>query len=174
MPKLPMGDIGPCEVAWNYGGSPEVKLSPFLGKVSLSMKDSVSKVFEEGYGDAAVDAVFAGSVLELSVPMTRSTLAQLNVVWPGSALSGNVLTLRNKCGTDMYVDAKAVVIKPMRDGVVSTTKSEWIHLYKVHPYREFEIGFDRSGQRVLTVKCMVFPDMTSGMNGEFGTIGVTP
>lgn len=173
MPKLPIGDIGPCQVVWDYGGTP-VNLAPFLGKVALSMKDSVSKVFEEGYGDAAVDAVFAGSVMELTIPMTRSTLAQLNTVWPGSALSGNVLTLRNKCGTDMYVDAKAVVIKPMKDGVVSTTHSEWTHLYKVHPYREFEIGFDRSGQRVLACKCLVFPDMTSGMNGEFGTIGVAP
>ena len=173
MPKLPMGDIGPCEFVWDYGGT-GLKLSPFLGKVELSMKDSIQKVYEEGMGDAAVDAVYSGSVLELTVPMTRSTLAQLQAVRPGSTIAGSVKTLINKAGTDMYVNAKAVVIKPMRDGVVSTVHSEWIELFKVHPYREFAIGFERSGQRVFSIKFLVFPSQDSGHWGEFGTIGVTP
>lgn len=149
-------------------------MAPFLGKVELSMKDSISKVYEEAYGDAYVDAVFSGSVMEMVIPMTRSTLNQLETVMPGSSLSGSALLLKNKCGTDMYVNAKAVVIKLMKDGKVSIVKSEWLHIYHAHPYREFAIGYDRSGQRTFGVKFLVFPSLDSGNEGEFGTIGVNP
>lgn len=173
MPKLPMGDIGPCEVEWDYGGT-VVKLSPFLGTVELTMNDTVNKVYEEKFGDAAVDGVFGGSVMELTVPMTRSTLAQLEKALPGSVLGGVMLVLKNKCGSDMYVDAKQVCIKPMKDGVTSTTKTEWVLLYKCHPYKGFTIGYDRSGQRVFATKFMVFPSLESGEEGDFGQVGVTP
>lgn len=173
MPRLPVGDIGPCEVVWDYGGTP-VNLSPFLGDVKLTREDSISKVFEEGYGDAPVDAVFAGSVMELEVPMTRSTLAQLEDMLPGSTLAAAVLTLKNKCGGAMYASAKSIVIKPMVDGAASTTKTEWIELYKCHPYNSWELPFARDGQRVFLIKFMVFPSLESGQEGEYGTLGVTP
>lgn len=171
MPKLPMGDIGPCEVVWDYGGTP-VNLSPFLGRVSLTGEDSVAKVFEETYGDAAVDGVFSGSVLALTIPMTRSTLDQLEKALPGTSLNGSVLTLSNLCGGAMYENAKAIVIKPIVNRVPSTNHATWSHIYKAHPMRAFELGYDRSGQRTFVVKFMVFPSLESGQEGEFGTLGV--
>lgn len=171
MPKLPIGDIGPVEVQWDPDGTP-LNLSPFLGDVKLTREDSISKVYEEGYGDAAVDGVFAGSVMEMECPMTRSTLAQLEDMLPGSSLSSNALTMKNKCGTAMYENAKALYIKPMADGVASATKSSWIHIYKAHPYNAWELGFARDGQRLFLVKFMIFVSLESGQEGEFGTIGV--
>ncbi len=170
MPKLPMGDIGPCEVVWDYGGTP-VNLSPFLGKVELAMNDAVAKVHEEFFGDAPVDAVFQGSTAELTIPMSRSTLAQLAKL-PGTSLNGSILTLSNLCGGSMYDNAKAVVLKPVVNRVPTATHSEWIHIYKVHMLRAFSIGFDRGGQRVFAVKCMVFPSLESGQEGDIGTVGV--
>jgi len=78
MPKLPIGDISPCVVIWDYGGAGVMHIGPYLGTVSLRATDSVSDVQEEGYGDAPVDAVFAGTVFELDIPMARSTLVQLD------------------------------------------------------------------------------------------------
>jgi hypothetical protein len=170
MPKLPMGDIGPCEVVWDHGGTP-VRLSPFLGTVELTMNDTVNKVFEESYGDAPVDAVFGGSVMELTIPMARSTLAQLEKALPGSVLTGSVLVFKNKCGSDMYADSKQVCIKPMKDGKVSTVITEWTLLYHCHPYKSFTIQYDRSAQRVIVVKFMVFPSVESGEEGEYGQAG---
>ncbi|GAH51573.1 unnamed protein product, partial [marine sediment metagenome] len=105
MPKLPIGDIGPCVVIWNYLDVAEsdgeaLCIGPYLGTVSLRMTDSISDVQEEGYGDAPVDAVFAGSVVELDIPMARSLLTQLEktIAYEGMGSlsdSGKVLTLKN-------------------------------------------------------------------------------
>ena len=174
MPKLPMGDIGPCVVIWDYEGTP-ICLGPYLGTVSLTWVDSVSDVQEEGYGDAPVDAVFAGSVVELSVPMTRNTLSELaNSIGYGSmgSLTGNVLTMYNMAGCDMYELAKQIIIAPVCNNVPDSDEHSWIQLYKCHPYRDFELVFDRSGQRIHMCKFKVFPNSDSGYCGEYGTWGV--
>ena len=186
MPKLPMGDIGPCVVIWNYLNTGEedgaaLCLGPYLGTVSLRMTDSVSDVQEEGYGDAPVDAVFAGTVVELDIPMARSTLTQLarmignyhEPVLHGLSASGKVLTLKNMAGCDMYQYAKQIVIAPICNNVPNPDPNTWTLLYKCHPYRDFELTWDRSGQRVHMVKFKVFPNQDSGYwCGEYGTEGM--
>jgi len=181
MPKLPIGDISPCVIIWDYnwgwGGTP-LPIGPYLGTVSLRMADSVSDVQEEGYGDAPVDAVFAGTVVELDVPMARNTLAQLaKMLGLTSSMgtlsgSGKVLTLRNTAGCDMYANAKAIVIAPICNNVPDPDPNTWTLLYKCHPWRDFELGWDRAGQRVHMVKFKVFPNQDSGFCGEYGTEGM--
>ena len=169
-----MGDIGPCVVVWDYGGTP-ICLGPYLGTVTLSMTDSVSDVQEEGYGDAPVDAVFAGTVVELTIPMARSNYQQLEhtiVYQQMGTRGGNILTLKNVAGCDMYANAKGLIIAPVCNNVPDPDPASWIHLYKCHPYREFELGFDRSGQRIHQVKFKVFPNLDSGFCGEYGTWGL--
>jgi hypothetical protein len=174
MPQLPILDISPCSVTWDYEGT-ELRLDPYLGTVSLKHDDSVAKVYEEAFGDAYVDAVLSGGVVTLDIPMTRSTLEQLEKVLPGATLNvgGDVLTIKNKCGSDMYVDAKAIAIKPIKDNVVSTTKSQWTIIYKCYPYKAFDLSWDRDKQRVFLVKFMVFPVMESPHVGELYQIGET-
>ena len=181
MPKLPIGDIGPCVVIWDYGGGvgKEMHIGPYLGTISLRAVDSVSDVQEEGYGDAPVDAVFAGTVFELDIPMARSTLVQLDHMltyektggaWTSSLSgTGKVLTLKNMAGCDMYQYAKQIVIAPICNNVPNTDPNTWTLLYKCHPYRDFELTWDRSGQRIHMVKFKVFPNQDSGYCGEYGT-----
>lgn len=174
MPKLPLGDIGPCVVIWDYGGTP-VCLGPYLGTVSLRMTDSVSDVQEEGYGDGPVDGVFAGTVMELDIPMARNTYSELaNSIGYGSmgSLSGHVLTFYSMAGCDMYELAKAIIIAPVCNNVPDSDPASWIQLYKCHPWRDFELGFDRSGQRVHMCKFKIFPNLDSGYCGEMGQWGV--
>jgi len=166
-----MGDISPCEVIWNYeapGAETAQYLSPYLGTVTLGMVDSVSDVQEEGYGDAPVDAVFAGTVITLSIPMARSTLTQLSVsigYQDMGSLSGNVLTLKNVAGCDMYANARQIIIAPVCNNAPDPDPNTWILLYKCHPYRDFELTYDRSGQRVHMVRFKVFPNQDSGYCG---------
>ena len=178
MPKLPMGDISPCVIIWDYEGGGQVHIGPYLGTISFRATDSIADVQEEGYGDAPVDGVFAGTVVELDVPMARNTLAQLAKMLAlttdmGSlSASGKVLTLRNTAGCDMYANAKQLLIIPICNNVPNPDPNSWTLLYKCHPYREFELGFDRNTQRVHQVKFKVFPNQDSGFCGEYGTEGV--
>jgi hypothetical protein len=166
-----MGDIGPCEIEWGYGESSSLTLAPFLGTVSLKMTDTIKDVQEEAFGEAAVDAVFTGATMELDVPMTRSTLLQLEAVLLG-VLAGNVLTLPGMVGCEMYSLSKALVIKRVCNNVPSTDHKEWIHLYRTYPFRKFELQFDRNNQRVFLIGFKVFISQDSGTYGDFGTIGM--
>jgi len=186
-----MGDIGPCVVIWAYdmfaAGSP-ICLGPYLGTVSLRMTDSVSDVQEEGYGDAPVDGVFSGSVMELDVPMARSTLDELHTTIgygsmgakeyiddsapPVAVPDDQTLMLKNMAGCDMYELAEAILIAPVCNNVPDADPATWIMLFKCHPYREFELTFDRSGQRIHMVKFKVFPNQDSGYCGEYGLWGL--
>ena len=175
MPQLPIGDIGPCEVTWDYGGATPVIITPHLGKVTVRMADAVTDVFIDGQGIAPIEAFFEGSTVELEVPMARSTLSQLaNTIGYRDlgTLAGNVLTLHNVAGIEMMAHAKQIVIKPMMNvGGCSVAPNpdphSWTLFYKCHPWRDFELGFDRGGQRVHMVKFKIFPNQDTGYEGNY-------
>lgn len=174
MPQLPIGDISPCEVTWDYGGA-NIIITPHLGKVSLRMADAVTDVHIDGQGVAPIESFFEGATVELEVPMARSTLSQLaNTIGYRElgTLAGNILTLHNVAGIEMFANAKQIVIKPMCNGVPDPLASHWTLIHKCHPYRDFELGFDRSGQRVHLVKFKVFPRQDEGHEGEYTTEGM--
>ena len=180
MPQLPIGDIGPSEVTWDYGGATPVITTPHLGKVTTRMADAVTDVFIDGQGIAPIEAFFEGATVELEVPMARSTLSQLaNTIGYRDlgTLAGNVLTLHNVAGIEMMAHAKQIVIKPMMNvGGCSVAPNPdphtWQLFYKCHPWRDFELGYDRSGQRVHMVKFKIFPNQDTGYEGEYFQEGV--
>jgi hypothetical protein len=176
MPALPIGDIGPCEIVWNYGESAALYLGKYLGQVKLGMETNAQDVLEEQNGDAAVNAVFTGSIMSLEIPLTRSTLAQLQVALntdaPVTSGDHQYLKLKNQVGCDLYALAKAIVIKPICDGVVSIDPAEWIHLYKCHPIPGMDLSFDKATQRIFPTKFKVFVSQESGFEGDFGTLGM--
>ena len=174
MPQLPFKDKGPAQVIWDYDGTPLV-LNPTLGSSALRLTDSVSDVQEEEWGETPIDAVFMGTVCELDVPMARSTMLQLETLLANAGVvnfAANETKFKVKAGCAMYPNAKDIVMKPLCDNVPSGDSSEWIHIYKCHPYREFDLGFDRDGQRMHMVKFKVFPNMTSGYAGELYQVGM--
>lgn len=177
MSKLAIGDKGPAEIVWDYGGTP-ITLSPVFGTISLTLEDHVSNVEEENYGDAPADAVFMGTVAELSVPMTRSTITQLensiayDVLGSKSGSKNQIITLNNVAGCDMYANAKQIVIAPLCNNVVDPDPAHWTLLYKCYPYRTLDLGWDRGTQRIHLVKFKVFPNQDSGYCGEYGTEGM--
>lgn len=172
MPRWPFGDIGPCEVVYNYGEAAAVNLSPFLGTVALRLTDSMVDVQEEAYGDSAVDSVFSGIACELDCPLTRQEYDELVLFVPGTSLQSECLTFSAFMGCGLYDDAVEVVIKPMCDGVPDINNLNWIQIFKAAPYRDFELTFDRSGQRVMMVKFKCFIDLTSGRGGRVFRMGI--
>jgi len=174
MPQLPFKDKGPAQVIWDYDGTPLV-LNPTLGTSALRLTDSVSDVQEEEWGETPIDAVFMGTVCELDIPMARSTMLQLETLLANAGVvnfAADETKFKVKAGCAMYANAEDIVMKPLCDNVPSVTSSEWILIYKCHPYREFDLGFDRDGQRMHMVKFKVFPNMASGYEGELYQVGM--
>lgn len=176
MPALPFGDIGPVRAYWCYGGSYEIELNPYLGKIVIRGVESGKDVQEEEQGEGPVDYVTSGRVVEaVEIPMTRSTLVQLEAALaePGDLDgTGKVLKLRNNVGCARYEDSCSLVLKPVCNGIVSGLPEEWIELYKTYPTWDWEIGFDREEQRVFMVKFKVFVCQDSPHVGEYGTLGM--
>lgn len=175
MPQLPIGDIGPCEVTWDYDGANPIVITPHLGIVTVRMSDAVTDVHKEPQGAAPVEAFFEGATVELEVPMARSTLSQLanTIGYDGMGLLvGNVLTLFNIAGVELYANARQILIKPMCDETPNPDARTWLLLYKCHPYRDYELGYDRAKQRVHMVKFKVFANQDSGYEGEYYQEGV--
>ena len=177
MPQLPFKDKGPVQVTWDYdaSGLGPLVLNPTLGSQYLRLTDSTSDVFEEEWGDTPVDSVFMGTVCEIEIPMARSTMLQLETLLANAGVINFAVgqtKFKAKAGCAMYPNAEDIVFKPLCDNVPSVTKTEWIQVYKCHPFREFELGFDRDTQRMHLVKFKVFPNMTSGFAGELYQVGM--
>ena len=178
MPQLPFRDKGPVEVTWDYGDGIGAKLvlNPTLGSSVLRLTDSVSDVQEEEWGDTVVDSVFMGTVCELDIPMARSTMLQLETLLANAGVAegseADITIFRAKAGCAMYENAKQIVLKPLCDNAPTDDKSKWILIYKCHPFREFELGFNRDEQRMHMVKFKVFPSGMSATEGELYQVGV--
>ncbi len=164
-------DLGPAKVIIDPDGTTPVDLGAVLG--SIEFKDEVKKkeIKEEASGETMVDAVFTGREVTLKVPLTRSQLAQLAAVIPGAVLATSVLTVSNKVGSPMYASAKKVTVKPIVDGVVSTTESEWLTIYKAYPIASPNWKWDASNQRVTDVTFICFPSQETGSEGKFYDVG---
>ncbi len=172
-PQLPFGDKGPVQVVWDYGGTPELVINPTFGTVSLRLTDTMEDVEEEEWGNTPVDAVHSGTRVELDVPMARSTLDQLIGLLQGVESGGvDIAIFKAKSGCAAYENAKEIVLKPLCDNVPTTDTKKWIRIFKCYPFREFDLGFDRAGQRVHMVKFKVFVNLDSGYVGKLYQYGI--
>ncbi|MCK9598416.1 MAG: hypothetical protein WC583_02740 [Candidatus Omnitrophota bacterium] len=177
MPRLPIGDKGPCEVVWKYGESGEIVLGPFLGAVLFKGETGTSPINESRYGNSPVDAVYTGTEATLELSMTRSTYEQLEEVL-NSEVQGTppneYLPLINQLGCSLRDMAHPIAIKPICNNVVSEDETEWLIIYEATPVVGWNLSYDMETQRTFPVKFLVFPSEESGKEGWFGTLGAEP
>lgn len=146
------GDLGPCLVEWNGAA-----VGPTQGGVKVKVDMKSVEIKEDGYGVAAVDAVFIGmEVADIEIPLTRFTLAELDVLTQDADLAASVLTVANPVGTAMYALSKALVLKPLVNNVASAVTTQWLTFFKTYPMAKWEIGYDNAGQRIYKVAFKVF------------------
>lgn len=174
MPTSPMLDMGPAELVWAYGESDAAYLGRTLGGIKITMETNAADILEDQNGDAPVNAVLTGSVMNIEATLTRLSVEQLRRVMRADAVAGQpcVVPIENQIGCDLYSLAKALVIKPICGNEVSTNPCEWIHIYKAFPLVSLDLTFDKDTQRVFPVKFKVFVSYDSGESGTFGTMGM--
>jgi hypothetical protein len=167
MPQNFSRDLGPCAVYW--GGA---LVGPTQGGVKFKLEDKVVEIKEDGYGAAAVDGVFAGTeVGDVEIPLTRFTLAQLDVLTHNGDLAGSVLTVPNPVGEAMYASAQALQLRPLINNVASAVTTEYVTFLKAYPYKKWEVPYDNAGQRIYKVAFKVFVCQESPNVNDIMTIG---
>ena len=150
-------DLGPCHVYWN-----DEYVGPTNGGVKVKIEGKFADIKEDGQGVIAVDAVFTGyDVAEIDVPLTRSTLDILETLIHGSDLDGDVLSIFNQVGDNMYPLAKELELRPAINNVASVTSTEYMSFPKTYPVISNEPSYDLSNQRVWKTKFKVFPKAES-------------
>lgn len=168
-PVGPMKDLGPCSVLWD---SPtlNLELNPSFG--GIMFKDEVLhvEVKEDQQGETPVDHVHTGRIVEVTVPMTRSTLAQLEVAIRGSDDTTGSLVVSNKVGDDCFKNAKGLIIKPIVDGDPAPAAT-WLHIQRCYPFSSLEWTYDNEAQRVTNVVFKAYPDIQSPDVGWMWRIG---
>ncbi len=165
------GDIGPAHIIWDVDGV-ATDLGETFGGVVFTDEAKYKEIFEDKYGESPVDAVFTGRISTLTAKLTRSTLAQLAIVIPSATVVGDVMTVKASVGTQMRANAKKVTIKPVKDGVVSTTATEWLTLMAAYPVTKPSFTFDKENQRTIEATFLCFPSTTSGETNTIWKAGV--
>lgn len=166
MPVAPMGNLGPSFVRWDPTGA-NIDLNPTNGAVHIRDVLSARDIFTDQQGDAPVDSVPMGKVVEIDVPMTEFSLHQLLYVIDGSSLVGTKLTITNPVGTAFLARARRIDIKPSRDNVASVTTTEWTSFLHCFPVLNQDLVFGKDDQRTVMVTFKVFPSEVTATLNEF-------
>lgn len=169
MVDQPNKDLGPCHVIWDPDDG-NLELNPTFGGVTFKDEVLHVEVKEDQQGEAPVDHIHTGRIVELTVPMTRSTLARLEAAIMGSAVTGDTIKVSNKVGSATFVNAKEIIIKPIEEGVVAAAKT-WLHIHRCYPFSNLEWVYDNAGQRVTNVVFKAYPDDYSTQVNEMWRVG---
>ncbi|MHA1225236.1 MAG: hypothetical protein ACTSPV_00670 [Candidatus Hodarchaeales archaeon] len=169
--SAPNRDLGPCVVVWDPDGD-NVEFSKTFGGVFFRYEELRASVKRDQAGETDVDEVTIGATNpELEVPLTQEEIANLEKCFAHASAGANYLKVSNPVGAAVLADAKEVIVKPIVNGVVSTTNTEWLHIHRAFPRITMEQAYDNSGQRTNKVIFKGFPDDTSGQVGEMWRYG---
>lgn len=169
--SAPNRDLGPCVVIWDPDGD-NVEFSKTFGGVIFRYEELRAGIKEDQQGETDVDEITTGATNpELEVPLTREELSNLVHCFANASQASSYLKVSNPRGEAVFASAKEIIVKPIVDGVVSTTNTEWLHIHRAFPRITMEQSYDNSGQRTTRVMFKGFPDDTSGQVGEMWRYG---
>lgn len=157
-------DLGPCVVIWDgrsIDGAP-VTFSKTFGGVFFRYEELRAEVKRDQAGETAVDEVTIGVVNpELEVPLTQEQIDKLVECFANSVVAANSLRVSNPVGEAIYPYSRQVIVKPIVNGIISTTSTEWIYIHRAFPRITMEQAYDNSAQRCVKVLFKGFPDDNS-------------
>lgn len=164
-------DLGPCVVIWDADGTPVI-FDKSMGGVFFRYEELQTPIKEDQQGETDVDDVTTGAVNPtLEVPLTRTQVADLVHVFSNATSPGDNLKVYNPVGQAVFANSKHVIIKPIIDGILSVTPSEWGHIYRAYPRVTMEQAYDNTGQRVITTIFKGYPSTISGTIGALWRFG---
>ena len=174
----PNKDLGPCIVVWNGRGvalgETVVTYSKTFGGVFFRYEELRAEVKRDQAGETHVDDVTTGVTNpELEVPMTQEEIARLVECFANSEVVADTMRVSNPVGEAVYPLTRQVIVKPIVNGVISTTQTEWIYIHRAFPRVTMEQAYDNSGQRTVKVIFKGFPDDECARSNELWRYGPT-
>ena len=170
----PNKDLGPCVVIWDgrsVDGAP-VTFSKTFGGVFFRYEELQSPIQRDQAGETHVDDVTIGVVNpELEVPMTQEEINKLELCFANTDVVVTTMRVRNPVGEAVYPYTRQVIVKPIVNGVISTTETEWIYIHRAFPRITMEQAYDNSGQRTVKVIFKGYPDDNSPWINELWCLG---
>ena len=160
----PLKDLGPCAVIYN-----SQDLGPTFGGVVFKHSVESRMIKEDQQGTYEVDGIVVGGSCEVTVPLTRTTLAKLGTVIPGADVSDDELIARSASGQSMLDNAHELILKPIEDGVATSDQTKWLTLPKAYPVPDLELPFDNEGQRVYRVVFKALLDTDNNVLFKMGS-----
>jgi hypothetical protein len=170
------GDIGPCAVVFDPVGTPVTLSIHAPDGANFESELFVAPVKTAQAGQVPVSEVTQGRSGKLTVQITESDLDELEAMIKGATLTGSKLTVANDVGNDLFALAKEVIVKPIKNGVISTAAAEWLHILKTYPKAKPGWKYNSDNQRVTEVVFDGYPSKDSGYLGIVWVVGkdVTP
>jgi len=170
----PNKDLGPCWVIWDgrsVDGAP-VTFKKTYGGVIFRYEELRSPIKRDQAGETDVDEVTTGAVNpELEVPLTQEEINKLELCFANTDVVATTMRVRNPVGEAIYPLTRQVIVKPIVNGVVSTTETEWLFIHRAFPRITMEQAYDNSGQRTVKVLFKGFPDDNSPWINEMWCYG---
>jgi len=164
-------DLGPCWVIWDEAGV-NVTFKKTFGGVFFRYEELRVGIKRDQEGETDVDEVTTGAVNpELEVPLTQEDVRTLANCFANAASAANYLKVSNPVGEAVLASARQIIVKPITDGVVSTTSTEWLYIHRAFPRVTMEQAYDNSGQRTVKVIFKGFPDDISGRQNQMWRLG---
>lgn len=177
----PNKDLGPCIVVWDGRevdpGTPVggVIFSKTFGGVFFRYEELRAPIKRDQAGETDVDEVTTGAVNpELEVPLTQEEVNKLELCFAHADVIATAMRVRNPVGLAIYPYTRQVIVKPIVNGIVSETPTEWIYIHRAFPRITMEQAYDNSGQRTVKVMFKGFPDDTSPWINELWRYGPCP
>lgn len=154
----PNKDLGPCVVIWDADGTP-VSFEMTFGGVFFRYEELRAPIKRDQAGLTDVDEVTTGAVNpELECPFTQELVTKLVNMFAFSSAAADYLKVKNPVGAAVFALSKQVIVKPITNGVVSITDTEWLYIHRGFPRVTMEQVYDNSGQRCVKVLIKGFPD----------------
>jgi len=167
-------DLGPCWVIWDPNGA-NITWKKTFGGVIFRYEELRAPIHRDQAGETIVDEVTSGAVNpELECPFTQEDNVKLTSLFANSQAAASYLRVDNPVGEAVLASAKLVIVKRIENGIVSTTASEWLRIYRAFPRITMEQAWDNSTQRTTKTIFKGFPDDISGRQGALWSYGSLP
>jgi hypothetical protein len=137
-------NVGPVEIVLDG-----TSLGLTLGGAELVATREVFRSIADATGNTARGKYVVGESVMVRTQITEATHAQLAKIL-GTTVDGSTteaVTFKSAVGKDLLEDAAECILKPIVEGVVSTTEADWIYIPVASISPDFAVPIQIAGQK---------------------------